>query len=186
MKLRSDSWVWGVSKREHFRLTKAQSRSTASRMSSWWPIRDTPKSSSSWWVIRRSWSPPTFSLSKFLMYCCRQSSRPGAKTHKRQVHNSFLSLKWCIRQSITFKPQLRKVVWDNLQSHDCVGSVSAAIFDWQLLNNINTHISPIISWPVSFLSAPCPVKAAEMLITQKVYLSCHPLVSNPPLVWDRI
>lgn len=57
-------------------LTRAQSKSTASSMSSWWPILDTPKSSSSWWVIRSSWSPPTFSLSKVLMYCCRQSSRP--------------------------------------------------------------------------------------------------------------
>lgn len=57
-------------------LTRAQSKSTASSMSSWWPILDTPKSSSSWWVIRNSWSPPTFSLSKVLMYCWRQSSRP--------------------------------------------------------------------------------------------------------------
>lgn len=57
-------------------LTRAQSKSTASRTSSWWPILDTPKSSSSWWVIRSSLSPPTFSLSKVLMYCCRQSSSP--------------------------------------------------------------------------------------------------------------
>lgn len=63
-------------------LTRAQSKSTASSMSSWWPIRDTPKSSSSWWVIRSNWSPPTFSFSKVLMYCCRQSSRPGGNTQQ--------------------------------------------------------------------------------------------------------
>lgn len=62
-------------------LTRAHSKSTASSMSSWWPILDTPKSSSSWWVIRSSWSPPTFSLSKVLMYCWRQSSKPGETTH---------------------------------------------------------------------------------------------------------
>lgn len=67
-------------------LTRAQSKSTASSMSSWWPILDTPKSSSSWWVIRSSWSPPTFSLSKVLMYCCRQSSRPEGNTqHDRKT-----------------------------------------------------------------------------------------------------
>lgn len=65
-------------------LTRAQSKSTASRMSSWWPILDTPKSSSSWWVIRSSWSPPTFSLSKVLMYCCRQSSRPEGTTQNNR------------------------------------------------------------------------------------------------------
>lgn len=61
-------------------LTRAQSRSTASRMSSWCPMRDTPRSSSSWWVMRRSWSPSTFSVSNVWVYCCKQSSRPAGWT----------------------------------------------------------------------------------------------------------
>lgn len=68
----------------HLELTRAQSKSTASSISSWWPILDTPKSSSSWWVIRNSWSPPTSSLSKVLMYCWRQSSRPW-ETHSEDT-----------------------------------------------------------------------------------------------------
>ncbi len=71
-------------------LTSAQSRSTASRMSSWWPIRETPRSSSSWWVILNSCSPPTFSCSKFLMYCSKQSSKPWKEQHtaKGRHHSS--------------------------------------------------------------------------------------------------
>lgn len=91
-------------RRAKLELTRAQSKSTASSMSSWWPILDTPKSSSSWWVIRSSWSPPTFSLSKVLMYCWRQSSRPGGTTQTgwqenfqcgtTRWHFAFVSFGW--------------------------------------------------------------------------------------------
>lgn len=77
-------------------LTRAQSKSTASSISSWCPILDTPKSSSSWWVIRSSWSPPTFSFSKVLMYCCRQSSRPEGKATGRQENFQHSTTRWTI------------------------------------------------------------------------------------------
>lgn len=57
-------------------LTKAQSRSTASRISSWWPTRVIVSSSRSWWEIFRSCSPLIFSLSKLGTYCWRLSSSP--------------------------------------------------------------------------------------------------------------
>lgn len=60
-------------------LTRAQSRSTASRTSSWCPIRDTPSSSRSWWEIFSSCSPLIFSRSKLWMYCWRLSSSPRKK-----------------------------------------------------------------------------------------------------------
>lgn len=56
--------------------TKAQRRSTASRMSSWWPTRLTESSSRSWWEIFNSCWPSIFSFSKLVMYCWRLSSSP--------------------------------------------------------------------------------------------------------------
>lgn len=85
-------YIW-MNSSKHFSLTplspprkftNAQSKSTASRISSWWPIRVTPRSSNSWWVIRSSWSPLIFSLSKFLIYCCRQSSRPMRRKERKE------------------------------------------------------------------------------------------------------
>lgn len=71
---------------KNLKLTRAHSKSTASRMSSWCPMRVTPSSSSSWWVMRNNWSPAIISLSKFLIYCCRQSSRPEAD--KKYINKS--------------------------------------------------------------------------------------------------
>lgn len=56
--------------------TRAQRRSTASRMSSWWPTRLTVSSSRSWWEIFNSCWPSIFSFSKFGTYCWRLSSSP--------------------------------------------------------------------------------------------------------------
>lgn len=61
-------------------LTNAQSRSTASRISSWWPTRVIVSSSRSWWEIFRSCSPLIFSLSKLGTYCWRLSSSPETQT----------------------------------------------------------------------------------------------------------
>lgn len=94
------------------RLTRAHSRSTASRMSSWCPILDTPRSSSSWWVIRSSWSPPTFSLSKVLMYCWRQSSRPGKKAHTlRHTHSIQLDKVNCSFFFFFFWLRISALLW---------------------------------------------------------------------------
>lgn len=65
--------------------TRAQSRSTASRMSSWCPMRETPSSSSSAWLILSSRSPHTGARSNTQMYCCRQSSRPAGRQGGRQL-----------------------------------------------------------------------------------------------------
>lgn len=89
-------------------LTRAQSKSTASSTSSWWPILDTPKSSSSWWVIRSSWSPPTFSLSKVLMYCWRQSSRPGGTTQTGRQKKNFSAAR---QGDILFLSFLAEIFW---------------------------------------------------------------------------
>lgn len=72
-------------------LTRAQRRSTASRMSSWCPILVTPSSSSSWWVMCSSCSPPICSRSKFFTYCWRQSSRPDEMTEGRVLEHCWLS-----------------------------------------------------------------------------------------------
>lgn len=56
--------------------TRAQRRSTASRMSSWWPTRLTASSFRSWWEIFNSCWPSIFSFSKFGMYCWILSSSP--------------------------------------------------------------------------------------------------------------
>lgn len=72
-------------------LTRAQRRSTASRMSSWCPILVTPSSSSSWWVMCSSCSPPICSRSKFFTYCWRQSSRPDEMTARRVLEHCWLS-----------------------------------------------------------------------------------------------
>lgn len=97
-------------------LTRAQSKSTASSMSSWWPILDTPKSSSSWWVIRSSWSPPTFSLSKVLMYCWRQSSRPGGTTQTEWQENFQAEIFWFL---VKQNQHLHKVFWWAWHSFPC-------------------------------------------------------------------
>lgn len=74
------------------KLTRAQSKSTASRMSSWCPMRETPSSSSSAWLILSSRSPQTPPRSKTHTYCCKQSSRPAIDKHiikvarKRHIH----------------------------------------------------------------------------------------------------
>lgn len=72
-------------------LTRAQRRSTASRMSSWCPILVTPNSSSSWWVMCSSCSPPICSRSKFFTYCWRQSSRPDEMTERCALGHRWLS-----------------------------------------------------------------------------------------------
>lgn len=72
-------------------LTRAQRRSTASRMSSWCPILVTPNSSSSWWVMCSSCSPPICSRSKFFTYCWRQSSRPDEMTEGCALGHLWLS-----------------------------------------------------------------------------------------------
>lgn len=73
-------------------LTRAQRRSTASRMSSWCPILVTPSSSSSWWVMCSSCSPPICSRSKLFTYCWRQSSRPeeSIDTHRLAGVDAYL------------------------------------------------------------------------------------------------
>lgn len=78
-KKRKQEKKWNFPSHQFFVLTSAHRRSTASKISSWWPMRLTPRSSSSWCVMRSSWSPLIFSLSKFLIYCCKQSSRPTKK-----------------------------------------------------------------------------------------------------------
>lgn len=83
-------------------------------MSSWWPILDTPKSSSSWWVIRNSWSPPTFSLSKVLMYCCRQSSSPeGTTQDDRKTFST-------VRQGDSFVPCRYRMFWFLVKTSICI------------------------------------------------------------------
>lgn len=70
-------------------LTNAQSRSTASRISSWWPTRVIVSSSRSWWEIFRSCSPLIFSLSKLGTYCWRLSSSPETQTEsEHERHNT--------------------------------------------------------------------------------------------------
>ena len=83
---RNDGWWESSTTHKHththtHRLTRAQSKSTASRMSSWCPMRETPSSSSSAWLILSSLSPHTPPRSNTHTYCCKQSSRPAANTH---------------------------------------------------------------------------------------------------------
>lgn len=68
-------------------LTRAQSRSTASSTSSWWPILATPSSSRSWCVIFSSCSPLIFSRSKLPTYCWRLSSKPWRQKRKKKNYD---------------------------------------------------------------------------------------------------
>lgn len=72
-----------IQRRTETLLTRAQSRSTASRTNSWCPTRITPRESSSWWDMRSSFSPSTRCCWKDGMYCCRLSSRPEGQKETR-------------------------------------------------------------------------------------------------------
>lgn len=77
---------WNMLKR-----TRAQRRSTASRISSWWPTRLTASSSRSWWEIFNSCWPSIFSFSKFGMYCWRLSSSPERNRERETSHKEAFS-----------------------------------------------------------------------------------------------
>lgn len=78
-----DCWTWG-GRRGPWTLTRAQSRSQASRRSSWCPTLNTPRDSRSWWDIFSSLSPSTCCRWKDGAYCCRLSSRPEGQRDARE------------------------------------------------------------------------------------------------------
>lgn len=100
----------GLRWKPHNKLTRAQSKSTASRMSSWCPMRETPRSSSSAWLILSSLSPHTPPRSNTHTYCCKQSSRPTGNAHIRMVtHNKYtqISSKMCSNKLFSSSEGLR-------------------------------------------------------------------------------